>query len=261
MGCFEVASGGTLFLDEIGELPLNVQTRLLRVLEDGKVTRVGESRLRDVDCRIVSATNRNITAEVQAGRFRTDLYYRLRVMDITLPPLRERIEDLAALCEHLLQPYVGGGGFRIHPEVFELFKKYRWPGNIRELRNTLERMAVMSRPQPGESTRASVTQLTLNDVPLDIRRAVEIGPILTDSGRMPAVAAEPASTIVTPPRGTSQSGDGFAVPHGQIRSLEQLQVEYARWVLEHFNGNKTKAAKALGIQRSTLYAWTEWEKE
>ena len=268
MGCFEVASGGTLFLDEIGELPLTVQTRLLRVLEDGKVTRVGESRLRDVDCRIVSATNRNIAAEVQAGRFRTDLYYRLRVMDVTLPPLRERIEDLAALCEHLLQPFGygghGGGGFRIHPEVFELFKKYRWPGNIRELRNTLERMAVMSRPQPGESTRASVTQLTVNDVPLDIRRAVEIGPILTDSGRMPAVSAEPASIIVTPPRGAGSgaapSAAGFAVPSGQIRSLEQLQVEYARWVLEHFNGNKTKAAKALGIQRSTLYAWTEWEK-
>jgi DNA-binding NtrC family response regulator len=216
----------------------------LRVLEENKLARVGESRLRDIDCRIVAATNRDLAAEVKAGRFREDLYYRLRVMDVMLPPLRERSEDLPALCEHLLKPL---GAFRLHPDLLELFKRYRWPGNIRELRNTLERMAVMSRPPAGEA-RSGVTALGVDDAPLDIRRAVEIGTVLKDESTAGAESKhEPAGD------------DGaFSIAAPEIRSLEQLQVEYARWVLKHFGGNKSKAAKALGIQRSTLYSWTEW---
>jgi transcriptional regulator with GAF, ATPase, and Fis domain len=253
MGCFEAASRGTLFLDEIGELPLSAQTKLLRVLEESKIARVGESRLRDIDCRIIAATNRNLTDEVKAGRFRADLYYRLRVMDILLPPLRDRLDDLSLLCEHLLAPF---GTYRIHPEVLELFKAYRWPGNIRELRNTLERMAVMARPHPGEAARAAVTQLTGADVPLDIRRAVELGPLLVE----PVGAEAPDTPAAANPKPKPKLEGAFSIDSEQIRSLEQLQVDYARWVLEQFNGNKTKAAKALGIQRSTLYSWTEWDK-
>jgi DNA-binding NtrC family response regulator len=252
-GCFESASRGTLFLDEIGELPLNAQTRLLRVLEENKVARVGESRLREIDCRIVAATNRDLAAEVKAGHFREDLYYRLRVMDVTLPPLRERLEDMQALAEHLLKPM---GAFRLSPDLLKMFKCYRWPGNVRELHNTLERMAVMSRPPAGEA-RSGVTALTVDDVPLDIRRAVEIGSLLKDgteagdSGRANAAGKQAGDE-------EKASENAFNISAPQIRSLEQLQVEYARWVLKHFKGNKSKAAKALGIQRSTLYSWTEW---
>ena len=253
MGCFEQATRGTLFLDEIGELPLNAQTKLLRVLEESKVARVGESRLREIDCRIVAATNRNLEEEVKAGRFRADLYYRLRVMDVVLPPLRERLDDLGLLCEHLLEPF---GSFRMHPEVLDVFRAYRWPGNIRELRNTLERMAVMARPLAGEAARAAVTQLTAADVPLDIRRAVAIGPMLTEN---PASKTDVRKDDTPVPAAASKDG-AFQVDPDGIRSLEQLQVEYARWVLDQFRGNKTKTAKALGIQRSTLYAWTEWDQ-
>jgi two-component system nitrogen regulation response regulator NtrX len=161
-------------------------------------------------------------------------------MDVTLPSLRERLEDLPALAEHLLKPM---GAFRLSPELLKMFRSYRWPGNIRELHNTLERMAVMSRPPAGEA-RSGVTALTVDDAPLDIRRAVEIGSLL--KGGDEAGDDEKANE------------DAFHVSAPEIRSLETLQVEYARWVLKHFKGNKSKAAKALGIQRSTLYSWTQW---
>ena len=137
-----------------------------------------------------------------------------------------------------------------------MFRAYRWPGNIRELRNTLERMAVMARPQGGEAARAVTGATALADVPLDIRRAVAIGPLLTETAESDAKAGDSARLA------RSANSDGaFQIDPEQIRSLEQLQVEYARWVLGQFGGNKTKTAKALGIQRSTLYAWTEWDSK
>ncbi|MCK6474530.1 MAG: sigma 54-interacting transcriptional regulator [Planctomycetes bacterium] len=254
-GYFETASGGTLFLDEIGELPLPAQAKLLRVLEDGKVARVGESRLRATDVRIVAATNRDLAAEVDAGRFRKDLYYRLRVMDVALPPLRERLDDLPLLCKHLLTPF---GNFQIQPQVFELFKRYPWPGNIRELRNTLERMAVLARPGGRGFTRAGSFHLGPNDVPLDIRRALESATAATKLGPPTEPDLRVAGTAVLP---APDYGSAFIVRAPEMPPLNELQVSYARWVLEQVNGNKTKAAKTLGIQRSTLYSWTEWNEK
>ncbi|MBE7464587.1 MAG: sigma 54-interacting transcriptional regulator [Planctomycetes bacterium] len=247
-GIFEIASGGTLFLDEIGELPAPVQAKLLRVLEESKVSRVGESRLRSIDCRIVCATNRDLAAEVEAGQFRQDLYYRLRVMEILLPPLRERLDDLALLCTHLLEPF---GNYALHPDVLAVFRRYAWPGNIRELRNTLERMAVLSRPGGRGGTRSGVVTLTVLDIPLDIRRAVE-HPSVPPSGAHPAGLSAAGDAAAT------NAPHTFAIRAPEMPLLEVLQVQYARWVLEQVEGNKTQAAKILGIQRSTLYAWTEW---
>jgi transcriptional regulator with GAF, ATPase, and Fis domain/pSer/pThr/pTyr-binding forkhead associated (FHA) protein len=248
-GYFETASGGTLFLDEVGDLPLSAQAKLLRVVEESKVARVGETRLRDIDCRIVAATNRDLAQEVEAGNFRQDLYYRLRVMDVTLPPLRDRLEDLVLLCKHLLKPF---GNFTLHPEALGVLKSYHWPGNIRELKNTLERMAVMCRPTG--HTRGGATQLTVEDIPLDIRRALE------DS------TGAPSASLATRRKKTATIGQPeeemlpgtFRVQPKDLVPLEELQVRYAKWVLEQVKGNKSKAARVLGIQRSTLYAWTDW---
>jgi transcriptional regulator with PAS, ATPase and Fis domain len=254
-GIFETASGGTLFLDEIGELPAPMQSKFLRVLEEGKLARVGETRLRETDCRILCATNRDLAAEVAAGRFRQDLYYRLRVLEITLPPLRERLDDLPALCPHLLEPF---GPFEVHPDVLGLFRRYRWPGNIRELRNTLERMAVLARPTGTVLARGGRIQLLPQDVPLDIRRAIGGQPAPAEGhGDMNDVVRVPGTSVAGAAPAPAEAS-AFRVVPPQMPPLEELQVAYARWVLGQVKGNKTQAAKVLGIQRSTLYSWTEW---
>jgi transcriptional regulator with GAF, ATPase, and Fis domain len=145
-GLFEIADGGTLFLDEIGEMPLSLQAKLLRVLQEGEVRPVGAARPKRVDVRIICATNRTLDKEVEAGRFRQDLYYRLMVFPITLPPLRERREDIPLLVKHFLQRYtvemrksVGG----ISQEALNhLSSSYQWPGNIRELENEVQRLVI-----------------------------------------------------------------------------------------------------------------------
>jgi len=230
-GCFELASGGTLFLDEVGDLPATAQAKLLRVLQESQVMRVGENRLREIDCRIVAATNRDLAADVKVGRFREDLFYRLNVVDISLPPLRERLDDLPLLCDHILARF---GKFELEADVLAIFAKHRWPGNIRELRNTLERMAVLARP---ERQRNGRVVLNASDVPLDIRR----GSTSADAEASP-------------------TADGaFSVQ--DMLPLSEMQVLYSRWVIDQLGGNKSKAARTLGIQRSTLYTWTEWDKD
>jgi len=142
-GKFELADGGTIFLDEIAETPLEIQAVLLRVIEDKCVVRIGSSQIRSVDVRIISATNRDLPAEVNRGTFRKDLYYRLNVFNIHLPPLRERLDDIPLLVDHFVKKYSGSLEKNIqgvHGQVLEVFKSYRWPGNIRELQNVVERM-------------------------------------------------------------------------------------------------------------------------
>src|SRR5690348_14249220 len=143
-GAFERAHGGTVFLDEIGELPLAMQPKLLRVLERKEVRRVGGSKSITVDIRVVAATNRDLGVEVNKGRFREDLYYRLAVARVHVPPLRERREDIPLLVEHFLQTLPGGDKTKLRPETVELMKKHEWPGNVRELRNVIERAVLLS---------------------------------------------------------------------------------------------------------------------
>jgi formate hydrogenlyase transcriptional activator len=147
-GRFELASGGTLFLDEIGEMPLEAQAKLLRVLEDGLVDRVGGTRPVPVDVRIVAATNSDLAGAVQEGRFRPDLYYRLHVFPIVLPPLRDRREDIPLLARHFLESYrlkLKRPVLELHPESVALLAAYVWPGNVRELQNVIERAVILAR--------------------------------------------------------------------------------------------------------------------
>jgi len=141
-GLFETASGGTLFLDEIGDMPQPLQVKLLRALQEGKIRRVGENIERDVDVRVIAATNRDLTEDIEAGRFRQDLYYRLNVVPISIPPLSERQEDILPLTLHFLEKYstkMDKGEIRIEPEAMDRIVKNAWPGNVRELENTIER--------------------------------------------------------------------------------------------------------------------------
>ncbi|GBD94704.1 transcriptional regulatory protein ZraR [bacterium BMS3Abin05] len=146
-GKFEMANGGTLFLDEIGDLKVDLQAKLLRVLQEREIERVGENRPISVDVRIVAATNKNLDQMVAEGSFREDLYYRLRVLPIEIPPLRERREDIVPLVHHFIQKHGNGVKYKIDPDVLTFLEAYDWPGNVRELENVIERVIVLSPDQ------------------------------------------------------------------------------------------------------------------
>jgi transcriptional regulator with GAF, ATPase, and Fis domain len=166
IGRFELANRGTIFLDEIGELPLELQPKLLRVLQEGEIARLGSPRTVDVDVRVIAATNRDLAEEVREGRFRRDLYYRLNVFPLTLPTLRERREDIPQIVSHLVQRLARALGKPIDvvpPQVMELLESHDWPGNIRELENVLQRAIILS----------SSTTLTLRDAWMPASQAAE----------------------------------------------------------------------------------------
>jgi transcriptional regulator with PAS, ATPase and Fis domain len=160
-GLCEVADRGTLFIDEIGELPLALQPKLLRVLEDGSLRRVGSHQERRVNVRLIAATNRRLDEEVAGGRFREDLYYRINVMSLVLPPLRERAGDVRRLVDHVL-----GENWRIDDDARETLERYHWPGNVRQLINTLDRAQVLADHQT----------ITLDDLPREVISASPNGP-------------------------------------------------------------------------------------
>jgi len=214
-GLFQEANGGILFLDEISEIPLNLQAKLLRVIEDKEVRPLGANQGEKVDTRVISACNRDIENLVQEGRFRQDLYYRLNVIRIDLPPLRERVEDLPILVDHFIRKFaqqtkraVQG----IEPDALAALMNHRWPGNVRELEHTIERAVLLGK----EST------VGIRDLPPQLRAH-------RDS---PLPLAEAASKGYT---------------------LRDLEREYIARVIENTHGNKTAAAKILGLDRTTLY--------
>jgi len=213
-GKFESADGGTLFLDEVGEIPLGLQPKILRAIQSGEIDRIGEDRPTRVDVRIVAATNRDPRQMVAEGSFRQDLYYRLAVVQITVPPLRERREDIPLLAEHFLSRFGERSerrDLRFPPETFRLFNRYPWPGNVRELENVVERMVVLSRGD----------MLSLDAIP---------EPIAGNAG-----------------------GDtgGLRLPVEGV-SLDELERDFIRQALERTDGNRTRAAELLGVTRSTL---------
>lgn len=212
-GLFEVADNGTLFIDEIGEMPGSLQAKLLRVLEDGSMRRVGSIKERRVNVRILAATNRNLQEEVAAGRFREDLYYRINVMSLELPPIRERDGDIPLLVSHFL-----GLDWDIEDAAMEALTRYDWPGNIRQLRNAIERGKIM----------AEDNLVQLRDLP----REITAGPTL------------PAD----------RSGDSTAIDNDDLASIERAKVIE---ILQRVSGNKTRAAKVLGIDRRKLYRLLE----
>ena len=228
-GRFELADGGTLFLDEIGEITTDVQVKLLRALEERAFERVGGTELVHTDVRLVAATNRDLKAEVEAGRFRQDLYYRLYVVSVTMPPLREREGDVIPLAKHFLDFFSREhrlGPKRLTAEAADVLCAYRWPGNVRELRNTMERMAVLSK---GE-------ELGLGDVPAPLRAAV-------------AGATAPSAGGGGAPGGREE-GRGAGKMEDARRAAEKATVAAA---LAKCGGNRAAAARELGVSRRTLY--------
>ncbi|NOT24245.1 MAG: sigma 54-interacting transcriptional regulator, partial [Nitrospiraceae bacterium] len=223
VGLFESANGGTLFLDEIGELGQAVQVKLLRVMQDHEVRRVGGTTSTKVDVRIIAATNRDLEQLVKEGKYRDDLFYRLNVVRITLPSLVERREDIPMLVHHFLQKCATGGANAVRgvlPETMTLLLQYRWPGNVRELENAIERAVSLSHGP----------FLTPDDLPASIRRA-----------GLPS--KEAAGAI-------SHNDEGSL-------SLEEIEKRHIVRVLKETKGNKVKAAKILGIDRRTLYRMAE----
>jgi transcriptional regulator with PAS, ATPase and Fis domain len=207
-GRFEQANSGVLFLDEIGDMPADLQPYLLRVLEEGMVWRLGEAVPRKIALRVIAATNRPLAKDVAAGRFRADLYHRLNVAGLTLPPLRERPSDIPLLADHLLRDIAGMAlPSQIAPDVMDIFMRYSWPGNVRELRNCLARMALL----------ATDGVLGVEHLPA----AMQDEELAPDSS--------PASTI---------------------RGVERLMVLAA---IRREGGNISRAARSLGIARTTLY--------
>jgi DNA-binding NtrC family response regulator len=223
-GLVELADGGTAFFDEIGDMPMEMQVKLLRVVQEQEFRAVGSTQWRKIDLRIVAATHRDLKAEVAAGRFRQDLYYRLNVFTIHLPPLRHRKEDIPLLVEHFLN----GSGFQLSSEVLDVLRSYDWPGNVRELQHCVERMAAMQ----------SEGALQMADLPsaLQYHQASSGLKSLSDAVEwdrdLPQVSLSPPSPVISLPDSEKQTiGAALAATHGE----------------------RAKAARLLGIGRTTLY--------
>jgi DNA-binding NtrC family response regulator len=240
-GCFEVAQHGTLMLDEIGEMPLQTQAKLLRILEDSKVRRLGGKTEFEVDVRVVAATNKVPDEAVRGGNLREDLYYRLNVFHIHLPPLRDRKEDLQPIAEALLGDLNRKHECRasdLSPDVLQAFGRYSWPGNVRELRNVLERAVILA----GEGT------IELKHLPVFLQE------VHVFSAGVPAGA----------PAGGSGNGGTVSAPAAPAEDLDALRIRIGTTVeeaekglilrtLEHTRNNKTRAAEILGISLKTLH--------
>jgi two-component system, NtrC family, nitrogen regulation response regulator GlnG len=240
VGRFEQAEGGTLFLDEIGDMPLEAQTRLLRVLQQGEYTTVGGRTPIRTDVRIIAATNRELRQLINQGLFREDLYYRLNVVPLRLPPLRERGEDIADLVRHFLHKAEGEGlpVKRLDAEALDLLRRYRWPGNVRELENLIRRLAVL---HSGDTVSASVIAGELSE------------PAKSAEGGEGAEAASLAASIehhLT--RYFATHGDQLPPPGLYDRIVQEVERPLISICLAATRGNQIRAAHLLGLNRNTL---------
>jgi DNA-binding NtrC family response regulator len=286
LGRFELADGGTLFLDEIGEIPQSTQVKLLRVLEEREVTRVGGTQAIKVDVRVITATNRSLRAQVEAGTFRADLYYRLNVLSMYLPPLRERRDDIALLVRRFVREFAAAHDreFRgISAEAMQALVGYSWPGNVRELRNLIESMVVLA---PGR-------EITVEDIPREIREGgaarllpVPVGPILREGAQaegrelefivrslvelklqveelrrrldtqqawteVPAAPSYPMVRAIEPPEPVESASSGTTIsPAMTMAEIERIAIASA---LRQTRGNRRKAAELLAIGERTMY--------
>jgi DNA-binding NtrC family response regulator len=293
-GKFLEASGGTLFLDEIGELPPAAQVKLLRAVQDGKVEPVGGKKPLAINVRIVSATNRNLLQDVQSGRFREDLFYRLHVFPITVPPLRERIADIPELTRHFLARFAAEEGKRIRSisaATLRLLAAYRWPGNVRQLENTIFRAVVLAEtgdltpeefPQiaaqmmkhpdgagvPPDGPPAAAPQLATTEsmalpaieAPLMLDEAIQSAALvstgLVSAGLANAGISGRGMTDGAVTNATAAAADGtlsLLDGEGEVRQLDDIETDAIRFALSHYGGQMSEVARRLGIGRSTLY--------
>jgi DNA-binding NtrC family response regulator len=285
-GYFETADKGTIFLDEIGEMPLETQVKLLRVLESGEFMRVGESQTRRTDVRILAATNKDLGELVQQGKFRQDLYFRLKTVTVNMPPLRQRIEDLSLLVERFALEFTRSNdipyrGFM--PDAIRRMKHYDWPGNVRELKNFVESILVMEKGERitvvmveyklGMSQPMSQNQnlpMLIQQSPEQAERELILRQLLLlrqDVETIKAMMGQGGATVQPVP--FYQGGDVSELPkemqidensHHSIRNasigdmnLEELEKEAISRTLQHFNNNRRAAAKSLGMSERTLY--------
>ncbi len=229
-GCFELATGGTLLLDEIGEMKPELQAKLLRVLEERKVRRLGGNAEIPVDVRVLAATNRNLEGQLREGKFREDLYYRLNVFTIQLPTLRERIEDVPTLIEHFLQqlaPAAGKSVMGMEADCLELLKAQRWPGNVRQLRNVIERALIVTR-----------------------------GPMISTADLPEEITFDMPESVKPNPPASFKPDNGHGHPALDVHvgmSLSAVKRELLLQTLKFTGGNKAKAAEILGVSLKTLY--------
>jgi DNA-binding NtrC family response regulator len=267
-GKFQEASGGTLFLDEVGELPPPAQVKLLRALQEGEIEPVGGKRPVQVNVRVISATNRDLSADVKSGRFREDLFYRLHVFPLLVPPLRERAEDIPDLTRHFMVRFAAEEGKRVRSmsaEALHLLSAYPWPGNVRQLENAIFRAVVLAEgeeigldefPQianPGEHASMAVSP--------PVAPAADPDP---DPGPSPSLAPGLAPGIVIGDEAaiSSSAGEGVLLPEhlvnlvdeaGHTRPLEEVEADAIRFALAHYRNQMSEVARRLRIGRSTLY--------
>ncbi len=226
-GLFEEAEGGTLFLDEIGETSTALQVKLLRVLQEGEIRRVGSSKSLKTDVRVIAATNRNLEEEVKNGRFREDLYYRLSVITLRVPPLRERRDDIALLALHFLQQAIEETGkqVKLSESALKILREYDWTGNVRELENTIEHAVLHTR-----------------------------GAVISDEDLPQRIRNTPAPTVAPIEAENAVTADHL---FQDMPSLEEVERRYLLHVLNAVNGNRTRAAEVMKIDRRTLYRMAE----
>jgi DNA-binding NtrC family response regulator len=261
-GKFAEAAGGTLFLDEVGELPLPAQVKLLRAIQEGEVEPVGARKPIKVDVRLISATNRNLASDVKDGRFREDLFYRLHVFPITVPPLREHREDIPDLIRHFLARFCAEEGKRIHfvsAEALALLQNHSWPGNVRQLENAVFRAVVLAEADHvGIEEFPQVAARTLGYMPSpssqgDAPSDADAAPRIT--GEMVSLAAADAAWVTAVPSAVPAPGPVLPLlaPSGDIRTLEALEADVIRFAINHYHGQMSEVARRLRIGRSTLY--------
>ncbi len=240
IGRFEQAEGGTLFLDEIGDMPLEAQTRLLRVLQQGEYTTVGGRLAIRTDVRIIAATNRDLRQLIQQGLFREDLYYRLNVVPLRLPPLRERMEDIPDLVRHFLRKAEDEGlpAKRLDNDAFELLKRYRWPGNVRELENVIRRLAVL---HAGDTISAAT-------VAAELREPARLGEP-AEEGTAASLGAAIEHHLT---RYFATHGDRLPPPGLYDRIVQEVERPLLSICLAATGGNQIRAAHLLGLNRNTL---------
>ncbi|MBC7003681.1 sigma-54-dependent Fis family transcriptional regulator [Photobacterium sp. BZF1] len=254
-GLFRVANNGTLFLDEIGEMPLSMQSSLLRALEQKAIRPVGAEREVQVDVRIVAATNRNLKEEVAEGRFRRDLYYRLNVLTIELPSLRDRLDDIPALAHHFTQQLAKDLGSKpvswTHEDIAAM-QAYDWPGNIRELRNMMERCLLLGKPP------ADYWRELAGDAPLNANLASDAVTEVVEASENQILTAE--GGIPQPCRCQSEDDSTFCYPSDW--TLKEVEKAHIMQVVDSHEGNKSAAARQLGVARKTLERkFKEWADE
>jgi DNA-binding NtrC family response regulator len=271
-GYFELADGGTIFLDEVGELPLSAQVKFLRILENGEYQRVGSSAPRKVNVRVIAATNKDLELEVRQKRFRADLFYRLRSVNIFVPPLRDRVEDVSVLFEHFVDEIGDRDGIKyggISPEAMEVLRSFNWPGNVRELRNVVESMLVLQKGRKigVDDVRGILSkhQPVTDDrsLPVPVGKSVEqaereliLRALLDIKGNLIDLRTTILEHMQSSGDGHGEQKESLVVPNPPEQSslsLEEMERRMIAEALERYKGNRRVAARMLNISERTLY--------